>query len=176
MGKPCKSLGCIYPIFSSGYCKSHQILRKDEKYLNGRKSISQKHIEKMKSQKKVEVVVDADELDKWFDMVAREVKKKPYCENCGEFIAEKYYRHASAHILTKKNFKSVATHELNYLILGAGCGCHNLSHRWDKFSQMPIWNKAVERIQLIYPSIAKEERRLLPEIILQELNPELIKQ
>lgn len=114
-------------------------------------------------------------LDKWFEMVAGEIKKKPYCENCGIFIPEKYHRHASAHILPKKIFHSVATHYLNYLILGASCGCHNLSHRWDKFSQMPIWNKAVERIQLIYPSIAKEERRLLPEIILQELNPELIK-
>jgi hypothetical protein len=46
---------------------------------------------------------------------------------------------------------------------------------WENASRMKVWNKAIERIQKIYPSIAQPEKRLLNEIILQELNLELIK-
>src|SRR6185503_2979677 len=99
MGKPCQSNGCVYPIFSNGYCKFHQGKRQDSKYKN-RKSISQVHIDKMKALNNGngEVVVEEREvqektpLELWFDMVAGEIRKSPFCWNCGERIPDKYFR------------------------------------------------------------------------------------
>jgi hypothetical protein len=113
-------------------------------------------------------------LQKWFDEIEEKYFSGGYCKcwECGESIPKKYARAATAHILPKKKeygFPSVATHPLNFLILGAGCGCHNKTHRWDKFCTMKVWPLAVERFVSIYPSIAKTERRIIPEVLSQEI-------
>lgn len=79
------------------------------------------------------------------------------CMECGKLISEDYARHATAHLLPKKLFKSVATNDLNYLILGAGCGCHNLTHRIDKFAQMKIWPEAAKQINQLLPLLPYDE-------------------
>jgi len=70
-------------------------------------------------------IISKTELDKWFEYVAIVIKAKPNCWNCGEYIPEQYYRHASAHIFPKAHFESVKIHPLNFLVLGASCGCHH---------------------------------------------------
>lgn len=61
------------------------------------------------------------ELDKWFDDIKERHWKDNYCPcmECGIGIPRLLARYATAHLLPKKLFKSVATHPLNYLILGA---------------------------------------------------------
>lgn len=116
-----------------------------------------------------------EKLQVWFEQRARELAKHPYCAECGAYIPEKYYRHATAHVLPKSptsGFPSVATHEENYLFLGAGCGCHNKTDRWDKFSQMKVWGLAIEKIKKMYPSIHPSERRRLPDVVMQEIEPD----
>ncbi len=99
------------------------------------------------------------ELEQWFAMVAAEIKKHPICQECGTFIPEKYYRHASAHILSKKIFKSVATNPNNFLILGASCGCH---HTFDngKMQEMNVFEEAVRRFAIFAP-LVKEKHKIL---------------
>lgn len=128
---------------TKGLCQFHYKLERGQVYLERQK-------EKNKVRKLI-VTQDNDaalwqvELNKWFDYVAGIIEKNPRCWECGAYIPPKFYRHASAHIFDKKNFPSVATHPLNFLILGAGCGCHDKTHRIDTFCKMKVWKLAVSR-------------------------------
>src|SRR5947207_7006518 len=65
-------------------------------------------------------VDNKNDLNRWFEGIARKHGKYGAgcaCMECGAWIPHKYLRHATAHLLPKKLFFSVATHELNYLIL-----------------------------------------------------------
>jgi len=102
------------------------------------------------------------ELDKWFYDIAQKHSingKGCFCMECNAWIPHDYLRHATAHLLPKKIFKSVSTHPLNYLILGAGCGCHQKTDRVDKFIQMKVWGVAAERIRTMMPLLPMDELR-----------------
>jgi len=101
-------------------------------------------------------------LDTWFE----EIEKRhcgehgfTHCMECGAVVPRSFIRHATAHLLPKKLFKSVAVHTLNYLILGAGCGCHEKTHRIDKFIKMKIWPEAKKRILEMMPLLHTDELR-----------------
>lgn len=120
---------------------------------------SQKRIEKEKEQKKTPDVSKLA-LEKWFaDIRAKHWGKTGFCNcwECGEPISISFSRHASAHLLPKRFFKSVATHPVNYLILGAGCGCHSKSDRIDKFVQMKIWPLAASRMKIMIKDLPFDE-------------------
>ncbi len=140
------------PVFGKGFCKNHQYLRPDF----DKRSIVQRAMDKQKGIKDFSklkslpenkaAIISKTELDKWFDYVATVIKSDPHCWNCGEFIPEQYYRHASAHIFPKAHFESIKTHPLNFLILGAGCGCHHdFDDSVDKACKMTVWKLAVTR-------------------------------
>lgn len=103
------------------------------------------------------------ELDVWFDNIRNKHWVGGFCScmECGVAIPVAYSRHATAHLLPKKLFKSVATHELNYLILGAGCGCHYGTDRVDKFCQMKVWPEAARRIKTMIPLLPFDELKYL---------------
>src|SRR6185503_8109670 len=81
------------------------------------------------------------------------------CMACGLAIPVDFSRHATAHLLPKKIFKSISTHPLNYLILGAGCGCHDKTHTISKFVKMKIWPLAKQRILEMMPLLPVDELR-----------------
>lgn len=85
----------------------------------------------------------------------------PRCQECGAKISRVYARHATAHLLPKKHFKSVETNDLNYLILGAGCGCHNKTHRIDTFVTMKIWPQAAKAINVLLPLLPYDELKFV---------------
>lgn len=98
---------------------------------------------------------------KWFKEKTTLIDRNPYCSECGEFIPEVVRLHAVAHIFPKSpnsGFPSVATHPLNFLILGAGCGCHNKTHRLDTFSKMKVWPIAVERFLIFKDQITEKHK------------------
>lgn len=89
------------------------------------------------------------------------------CMECGEKIEKfnpKYAICAIAHILPKSIFKSVATHENNWLELGATCGCHSRYDKsWESASKMKIWSIAVERFKTFeHLIVLPEELRKIP--------------
>lgn len=182
----CQHNNCQSPVFGTdkktriGYCKSHQQYRTDL----DKRSIAQKSLSKLKEKvisnkvrsyvKKNQIFYDQEtekrkEIEDWFAMVSKQIEKNPYCWNCGKYIPRTYYRAASAHILPKRKeygFPSVSTHPVNYLILGAGCGCHSkFDNSWDDASKMKIWPLAIERLKAIYPFIEKGELVRMPDII-----------
>lgn len=120
---------------------------------------SAKKIAEEKEEKKVGKPVSKLELDKWFSDIAKEHVNNggAICMECGAFIPAAFIRHATAHLLPKKLFKSIATHPLNYLILGAGCGCHTKTDRIDLFIKMKVWPEAKDRINQMLPLLPFDE-------------------
>lgn len=111
--------------------------------------------------------VDPDKklMELWFAKIAVEIRQHPYCWECNAWIAPEFYRSASAHIFPKTpngGFPSVAVHPMNYLILGASCGCHYKTHRLDTFCQMAIWKEAVDRFKE-FESLITESHKYLDE-------------
>ena len=123
--------------------------------------------DKLKAEREKEKVagkpVGKLELEKWFF----DIQQKYFtefggnCMECGSHIPKDFARHATAHLLPKKLFKSIATHPMNYLILGAGCGCHQKTDRVDKFCQMKVWPEAARRIKEMIPLLPFDELKYL---------------
>lgn len=127
----------------------------------------------LKIRKDAAIENKSSELELFFHLAAIELANKPYCAECNQFIPSAYYRAATAHILPKKKeygFPSVAAHPKNKLFLGAGCGCHNKTHRWDTFAKMKVWPLAVEAFKEIYPYIAENEKKNIPQVLLNTLD------
>lgn len=183
----CQHNNCNHPVFGTdrktkiGYCKLHQGHRTDL----DKRSIASKSMSKAKQKRisskirsignfgtKIEYDLKLEryhELELWYDKMAKIIDKNPYCWNCGSFIPKTYYRAATAHVIPKRKnygFPSVKTHESNYLVLGASCGCHGkYDNSWDDASKMKIWPMAVERFKLIFPFIHKSELKNIPDIL-----------
>ena len=185
---------CGQPVFSTdkktriGYCKSHQWKRTD----TDKRSIIQKAISKESSKKEMykvrglinepenkEMKIANDDLLIFFEGRMRSCF--PKCDNCGEvrlhLLEEKFkkqWKSCQAHLLPKRHFKSIRTHELNAMVLGSGysglCNCHdNYDHDWDRASKMNIWPEVVRRFKILYPFIAENEHQYIPELLLETL-------
>ena len=181
----CKFPGCIWHAESNGYCIRHRQYAKEtgtkvkHKEPPVQTPVFQKPIAKVSAKKAQELKdekPDRDKLNAWFESI--EKKECPglftHCWECGAKILKAFIRAAIAHVLPKRKnqFPSVATHEKNYMILGAGCGCHNKYDKsWEDAATMKVWPMAVERFIEIYPSIPAEEKKNIPEELLQELEP-----
>lgn len=126
------------------------------------------------------------QMDLYWKSAANELRQNPYCQECGAWIPEKIrqvgkkftlsgYRCATAHVLPKKEeygFPSIAHVLDNRIFLGAGCGCHSKYDRsWEDAASMKIWPIALEKIKKLIPLIDPKERKNIPDIILQELEP-----
>ena len=115
-------------------------------------------------------------LNEWFNDIAEEhLVDTPYglgtfCDECKSFIPAQYMRHATAHLLAKKLFHSVETHELNYMVLGANCGCHYKTDRVDKIVTLKVWPEIARRIKIMMPLLPFEELQYISSQLLAELD------
>lgn len=116
--------------------------------------------------------VDNKELNQWFADIERKHSngKGGYCMETGDWIPQQYMRHATAHLLPKSKFKSVATHELNYLILSAHNGSHQKTDRIDTFVKMKVWPEAARRIKIMMPLLPFDELKYISSQLLAELD------
>lgn len=137
---------------------------------NKRNTLTRKlHVEQKK--------VDKEDwkLEAWFTASAKELAFRPLCMECGEFIPRDYYRHATAHILPKRErygFPSMSVHPKNRIFLGAACGCHaKYDSNWDNASKMKVWPLAVEAFKEMYPYIPANEFKNIPNVLLETLLP-----
>lgn len=128
-----------------------------------KKPIPKKSVKKIQSEKEAKEAGGDSALSKWFLEIwvkhSLNGKTGTHCQECGIWIPPDYIHHSTAHLLPKKIFKSVCMHPLNYLILGASCGCHEKTHRIDKFIQMKIWPEAARRIKEMIPLLPIDELR-----------------
>jgi hypothetical protein len=102
------------------------------------------------------------------------------CMECGCRINKKDFEFAImtvAHVLPKRKdqFPSVATHEENSLELCVTNGCHGrYDNSWEDAAQMKVWPLAVKKFLIIYPAIAAKERKHIPDVLMQELEPSVL--
>ena len=115
------------------------------------------------------------ELQRWFE--ERHKEMTGFCKNCGGKTqkGKENYKNSIAHILPKSHFKSVATNEYNWIELCFyGKSCHsNMDNNMLDLTEMSCWNEIVTKFCIMYPSIAKEEKRRIPQILLQYVETEL---
>lgn len=168
-----------------GYCKSHTYLRTDrdtrtplQKALQKAKLETHVVMKELRFQPPIkkrpgtfdetvlsngdtgELIITPDLMgDFWFKAECM-IRNKPYCWECNDFLHKEYYRAATAHIFPKSIFESVASNEWNYLVLGASCGCHNLTHRLDTFSQMKVFGTAINRFHKFERLITERHKYL----------------
>ena len=112
------------------------------------------------------------EKERWFQ--DRRQQMSGFCKNCGKPSYKKsneYFRHSIAHILAKRKsmFPSVATHPENWIELCADCH-QNLDNCMIDLTDLACWDEVVVKFQKIYPSITKEEKKRIPDILLQYIN------
>lgn len=166
MPKKCLCPGCIYNVFSGGFCKIHQYLK------------PQKEVRAPKDRglfvRDATPVDDSyqEALNAWF--IAREQEMTGTCINCGGKSCKgnpKYVRFSICHILPKSLFPSVATHPDNWIELCFfGKSCHtNMDNKILEMWEMDCWVTIVNKFMLIYPSIAANERKLIPDCLMQLL-------
>lgn len=141
MPKQCLKDGCSNKPFSGGYCLYHYKQYASKKV----KIISDRGLFKREEN----TIIKNNDLEKWFGERRKEIiLHVSRCWECNAYIALPYIRHATAHLWPKSIFKSISTHPLNYVCLGAGCGCHSkFDASIDNAKKMKIWPEVVERYE-----------------------------
>lgn len=115
------------------------------------------------------------ELQKWYANIMQ--NEYPKCWETDEPInkQDKMGWHGSiSHVLPKSDYPSVATHPLNYMILKMWGGTHGqYDSSWENASKMKVWKYACKIFNILYPLLTTEEKRKLPDIIIQEISPDI---
>lgn len=136
---------------------------------------SKKKIRQESEERAVSKKTGGGEVDRWFQARRKEMTGR--CLHCGEKTTkhqDKWYRASIAHILPKRLFKSVATHPLNWIEL---CFWSNNCHaQFDDFkldiTELNCYDLVIERFIAIYPGITQNERRFIPDALLQYVKNE----
>lgn len=140
---------------------------RDKPKIKARKPIAKKSAKTLKKEAEAKKAASAEgreeSLNDWFQRIAEKhtLGGVGFCMECGAQIPMEYMRHATAHLLAKKLFKSVATNDLNYLILCAENGCHDKTHRIDKFVKMKMWPAAAKQINQLLPLLPYDELKFV---------------
>lgn len=111
------------------------------------------------SQKKKEKIVNND-IGNWY--VEMRNKMTGYCAECGKKSLKddnEKFTWSICHILPKSIFKSVATHDANFIEL---CWLHHqqFDSSWNNAKKMYVFELAKEKVNLIKPLI-KEKHKIL---------------
>lgn len=138
------------------------------------------YIPKVSEKKKKEMAAEKDgkgELDEWF--AARRKEMTGRCQLCGgktEKTNDETFKRSIHHILEKRStmFPSVAKHPDNWLeVCFYGNSCHQNIHNstitWELLHDSAEWSIIVDKFKKIYPYIAENEKKNIPELLLKEL-------
>lgn len=115
------------------------------------------------------------ELWSWFEDRRREMKGVClHCQGVTQKKDDKTFHFSIAHILPKSLFESVKMHPLNWIELCYyGESCHtNVDNHIIDLTDLHCWDTVVERFIAMYPDIAKEERKYIPDALLQYIKNE----
>lgn len=118
---------------------------------------------------------NTDELIQWFEDRRKEMTGT--CSHClgkTEKADDDTFKCSIAHILPKSTFKSVATHPNNWLELCFyGQSCHtNLDNYMIDLIDLNCFDEVIKKFVSMYPSIAPNERRRIPAVLLQYIETE----
>lgn len=109
------------------------------------------------------------ELQKWYRAKMKQMGER--CYWCGCKVENKVYQYAIfsiCHILEKRDTlcPSVKTHPLNWITL---CPDHHTEFdkmNWEEREKLGFWETVRDRLVMVYPDLAVEERRHFPDSVL----------
>jgi len=115
------------------------------------------------------------ELQRWF--IERRAEMTGECAHCGGKScrdSDQYFKFSLAHILPKAYFPSVATHPDNWIELcHFGNSCHgNMDNKMLDLIEMDCFSSIVDKFVSMYPSIAANEKRRIPQVLMQYVEVE----
>lgn len=177
--KPCKCSADCKMSPTIGY-EGYYIKHAPENVLE---KVTQKQKRKVALKKDVAALRNPDNLppsnygalDRWFKERRKEMTGK--CHHCGGAScrdSNQYYKFSICHILPKAYFPSVATHQYNWVEL---CfwnkNCHgNMDNKMLDLIEMNCWDEIVTKFCIIYPDISLNERKRIPDVLLQYIETE----
>lgn len=152
--KPCRSCGLPKYLFSRGRCE--RCARRED----------------AKPTKVFHILKPEKSMNIWFQ--EQRPKMTGICMHCGGPSCKEddlFYKHSIAHILPKRPsmFPSVKMHPFNWIEL---CFWNNNCHgNYDNGTldmiDLNCYAAVIERFLIMYPNIAKSERRRIPQQLLQ---------
>lgn len=155
------------------FIESGRPLPEKKKYIIPK--VSEKRKAKLESEKALRLPDEDTELQKWYAKIMQDEPGK--CWETGEAINKRDtmgWHGSVAHILCKEHFPSVKTHPLNYMILKMWGGTHGqYDSSWENASKMRIWAYAVKIINILYPLLTREEKKKLPDTVIQNIHPDI---
>lgn len=116
-----------------------------------------------------------NELWRWFEERRKEMTG--ICCFCGkksERDNDAFFHYSVAHILPKSIFKSIATHEKNWVELchfANSCHSNYDTHMIDLI-EFPNFDEVITKFVKMYHSIAPNERRRIPAVLLEYVEVE----
>lgn len=101
---------------------------------------------------------ERDGLPEFFTDAVEIAKKDPYCDNCGRKLNLDYNPHWNiAHILPKQKYKSVMTHQLNWIKLCTSKEDGDCHHKFDNnisgIPDMVCFNLAKSMFEIFKPEV-----------------------
>lgn len=140
------------------------------------KTLERKAKEAVEIDKGKELTSGGAELKRWFEDRRKELTG--VCSHCGGRSckdSDQYWKFSIAHILPKAYFPSVATHKDNFIEL---CffnnSCHTqMDNKMLDIIDMNCWDTIVERFLRMYPFIAKDEKRRIPQTLMQYVQTDI---
>jgi hypothetical protein len=156
------SCGCFDYAFSKNRCKMHATIEDSSKRIAKADAITVKS-------------TNNAELQRWFDDRRKEMTG--VCVNCGGKTSkndDKYYKFCIAHLLPKAYLKSIATHPDNWIELcyfGNSCHAQYDNHMIDLID-LNCFDSVIEKFVKIYPSIANDEKRRIPSVLMDYIEVE----
>lgn len=183
--KSCKHEGCTYPpkLGYMGYCGWNHLPDELKEEIGNKRNVQ---IKRQNAVKYASVKLrqtkykENTEQELWFR--ARRLEMDGYCIcGCGQKSSkdsDKYYKFSLAHVLKKSEFKSIATHVANCIELAAfGDSCHttfdNMGYEYCKDTKPKLWAIVVEKFKILYPCIAEDEKKKIPQVLLNELKSQI---
>lgn len=146
----CKNCGKKVPIRSKGLCPACR--EQQRRSLGEETMLTKQHkIPKLSSKKRKELENKKGEMDLFFDYHIKEIKKYPYCQNCGNKLIG--IRSEVAHVLPKRDTMNpeVRSNNNNAVYLCSQYALNNCHKKFDdlqaseKVYKMNVWGKAVEQ-------------------------------
>lgn len=177
MSDECSFPTCKRMPERNGYCFLHAVHFTGPKVKEAPKPIAKVSVKKKKELKDSKPQKDLQA--EWF--IERVNEQTGVCMECGGSTKNSLYVYAKAcvaHVLPKRDnmFPSVATHKENSLELCTANGCHHrYDNSWEDAAKMKIWPVAVEKFRKMLPFIAPGDRKNIPDVFLQEVDPDSFK-
>lgn len=178
--KKCKC-GCDkWPAIGyNGYAgKSHmpEEMQKLDKYNKKPVALRRQSIKSQLS-RNLHGINDTSKVEQWEWFVEIRKLMTGRCKHCSGKSCkddDKLFHYSIAHILPKAYFPSVAMNEYNWVELCFwGNNCHgNMDNKMLDLIDMNCWDEIVTKFAKMYPSIAKEEIRRIPAVLMQYLDVE----